>query len=253
MEPIGEILRSAREGKNITLREAEEATKIRFKYLAALENNDYDQIPGRVYVLGFLRNYADYLGLEARELTERYKKEYPAKDDIYSLAEDKNLITRPASQKTNYLLLVLGVIVFLWGVNWLYSSYQSYFDRTPLPPVTDVKPSPDPQPNEQEPTPPPEPQIEGIEVKIEAKGNCWTEVVTDAAGSFSFYGMLQAGDKQVFQGKKEISLRLGSAGMVDITVNGRTWPPLGATGEIIDIIFKPDSIPPDINEGDRDD
>lgn len=75
---IGSILREARERKNQSIQNAVEATKIRSKYLLALENGQFDLIPGQVYVKGFLRSYAKFLGLDGEELVNRLKAEAKA-------------------------------------------------------------------------------------------------------------------------------------------------------------------------------
>lgn len=73
MRGIGEDLRRRREARGITLEEAQAATKIRGRYLRALEEGEPEAIPGEVYVKGFLRAYADFLGLDGAAFVERYK------------------------------------------------------------------------------------------------------------------------------------------------------------------------------------
>lgn len=68
---IGPILRERREAMGVTLAEAEVATRIRQKYLSALEADEWDLVPGEVVGRGFLRNYATYLGLEPTEMIDR--------------------------------------------------------------------------------------------------------------------------------------------------------------------------------------
>jgi cytoskeleton protein RodZ len=70
---IGETLREARERKNLTLKDAEEATKIRLKYLQDLENENFENLPGRAYAIGFLKTYAKYLQIEDQALVEEFK------------------------------------------------------------------------------------------------------------------------------------------------------------------------------------
>ena len=72
---LGEMLRTAREAKGVDLTRVERETKIRERYLAALENGDYDDLPGAVYTRGFLRNYGAYLGLDGEELIDLYRLE----------------------------------------------------------------------------------------------------------------------------------------------------------------------------------
>jgi cytoskeletal protein RodZ len=75
---LGEVLRTAREAKGVDLARVERDTKIRERYLAALEAGDYEDLPGAVYTRGFLRNYAAYLGLEPEYLIDLYRLESSA-------------------------------------------------------------------------------------------------------------------------------------------------------------------------------
>jgi len=72
-ESVGEALRQAREARGISLAEAEEATKVRQKFLEALEQDDFQRLPGEVYRRGFLKSYAIYLGLDPEPLLARYR------------------------------------------------------------------------------------------------------------------------------------------------------------------------------------
>lgn len=78
MHEIGPQLRAAREAREISLEVAEEETKIRKKYLEALEAGTPEVIPGDVYARGFLRSYANWLGLDGNQLLERYKESQSA-------------------------------------------------------------------------------------------------------------------------------------------------------------------------------
>src|SRR5204862_7034867 len=73
MPEIGETLREARMRRRIDVAEAEAATKIRAKYLRALENEEWELLPGPTFVKSFLRTYADALGLDSRLVLEEYK------------------------------------------------------------------------------------------------------------------------------------------------------------------------------------
>lgn len=74
LNEIGELLRRRREELGLSLRDAQTATKIRWRYLEALERGDDSVIPGYVYAKGFLRTYAEYLGLDGWALVEAYKQ-----------------------------------------------------------------------------------------------------------------------------------------------------------------------------------
>jgi hypothetical protein len=76
MPGIGASLREARMRQRIDITEAEADTKIRGKYLRALENEEWALLPGPTFVKSFLRTYADYLGLDGRTLVEEFKLKY---------------------------------------------------------------------------------------------------------------------------------------------------------------------------------
>src|SRR6266436_2955005 len=95
MTDIGSTLREARIRARIDMSEVETRTKIRAKYLRAIENEEWDLLPGPVYVKSFLRTYGDYLGLDSRMLVEEYKARYEGPIDnesarpVASLARER--------------------------------------------------------------------------------------------------------------------------------------------------------------------
>lgn len=72
MKEIGAMLKAAREEKGLSLADLQMATKIRSQQLEALEAGDFHKLPGEVYVRGFLRNYAEHVGLDAEQILARY-------------------------------------------------------------------------------------------------------------------------------------------------------------------------------------
>jgi cytoskeletal protein RodZ len=88
MADIGTTLREARIRARIDITEVEARTKIRAKYLRAIENEEWDLLPGPVYVKSFLRTYGDFLGVDSRLLVDEYKRRYerPADQDLRPIA-----------------------------------------------------------------------------------------------------------------------------------------------------------------------
>jgi cytoskeleton protein RodZ len=77
-ESVGELLRRARQRRGKELAEVWRVLKIRTNYLAALEDGDFDELPDRGHTIGFVRSYAAYLGLNAKEIAGRWKEETAA-------------------------------------------------------------------------------------------------------------------------------------------------------------------------------
>lgn len=88
MFEIGSTLRDARVRRDISLQQAEDETKIRVKYIQAMENEDFDIMPGGTYVKGFLRTYAEYLDLDYQLLLDEF-------NDRYSTGEHKEHLIQP--------------------------------------------------------------------------------------------------------------------------------------------------------------
>src|ERR671915_1200028 len=88
MPEIGSTLRETRMRQRIDITDMEVRTKIRAKYLRALENEEWDLLPGSTYVKSFLRTYAEYLELDARMLVEEYRQRYerPSTQDLTPFA-----------------------------------------------------------------------------------------------------------------------------------------------------------------------
>ena len=123
---LGETLRAARERKGIALDQASEDTRIREKFLRALESDDAQSLPGAVYTRGFLRNYAEYLGLDVDVLVASFQAERPQADPPQRLEPIKP-IERRALIFTPRLVapavIAAGVVVF---AGWIYFQFTSF-------------------------------------------------------------------------------------------------------------------------------
>lgn len=91
METVGEILKNAREKKGLTIESLEKKTRIVSRYIEALENNEFDKLPGEIYVKGFIKTISDKLLLDSDKVLERYNlqiNEDRFEEDLYKY--DKN-------------------------------------------------------------------------------------------------------------------------------------------------------------------
>lgn len=122
---IGAVLRQAREMQSVSLEDVSALLKIREDHLQALENNDFDRLPGHVYAIGFIRTYATHLGLNAGELISLFKEatmSLPVEEASYNEASNE-----PISLG---LKLGLGVFaVFLVYLMWLIAGGAGTSDR----------------------------------------------------------------------------------------------------------------------------
>jgi cytoskeleton protein RodZ len=126
MADIGTTLREARIRARIDMTEVEASTKIRAKYLRAIENEEWDLLPGPVYVKSFLRTYGDFLGLDSRLLVDEYKRRYERPSDhelapISSLSRERERAARgpllPPWALIGLVLLAIVVALYVVGIN----------------------------------------------------------------------------------------------------------------------------------------
>lgn len=109
---LGEKLRDAREKKGVTLQDAAIATKIKTGYLRSLEEEDYDQLPPRAYVKGFLKIYAKYLALDYALLIDLYKESYEIPDAQMVFSSRKpSSVPLISSIKWKSLAGAVGVVI----------------------------------------------------------------------------------------------------------------------------------------------
>lgn len=122
---LGTVLRTAREARFIDLTRVERDTKIRVRYLLALERGDYPDLPGSVYTRGFLRNYGLYLGLDPEYLIDLYRLESGSAVERPSMASPRRpmaarqgrslVVSSGAIVAAILTLLVVAFVVYLVG------------------------------------------------------------------------------------------------------------------------------------------
>ena len=136
MPDIGASLREERMRSRIDITEIEAQTKIRAKYLRALENEEWDLLPGPTYVKTFLRTYADALGLDGRMLVEEYKLRHERLSDVdLQPIAPRSARDRARERRTRSRFPRLGLVVLVVAglVVALYALGQGADDKDPAP------------------------------------------------------------------------------------------------------------------------
>jgi cytoskeleton protein RodZ len=125
MADIGSTLRETRIRDKIDITVVEEATKIRAKYLRALENEEWAVLPGPTYVKSFLRTYAEFLGLDAHMIVEEYRARYEQPEDLEVPAFTqtgpvRSRVKAPGPPSRGVAITALGVgllvVLFILGI-----------------------------------------------------------------------------------------------------------------------------------------
>lgn len=122
MVEIGNTLREARTRQGLSIHDAEEATKIRTRYLQALEQEDFEVIPGSTFVMGFLRTYALYLQLDADALVEEYLSQHdPQFMDCHRLPtiRMRSRSSRSPSSRSSYVVVAILALIIILVLAWI--------------------------------------------------------------------------------------------------------------------------------------
>ena len=250
---IGRILRETRENNNLSLAEVEDATKIRKFYLAALENEDFQSLPGEVYTIGFIKAYARHLGLDHAPMVESFKSrgESPIPAGKTSVRKKRKTNKREENKGTflerhgwKILLVLIAALMILFV---LYQNGYFNFNRQSTNPASEsvsptvpngIEPSPGgstvepiiPAPG-QNPAPNSVAGEKELRIELVAHGDCWTLVNID--GKDTYNGTLKNGDKKTITAKNKVVLTLGSAGAVEVYRGGKSLGRLGEIGEVV--------------------
>jgi cytoskeletal protein RodZ len=123
MFEIGATLREARERRQLTWEQVEADTKIRAKYLRALEEEEFDSLPSGTYVRGFLRAYASYLGLDGRLFVDEYASRFGTRhdDELFRRRRERPM-TQPRESSSAVLVALIAVVAIgvLFFVAWRF-------------------------------------------------------------------------------------------------------------------------------------
>ncbi|MFA6492851.1 MAG: helix-turn-helix domain-containing protein [Patescibacteria group bacterium] len=125
---LGEKLRAFRKRKHLSLEQAEEETKVRVKYLDALERGSYGELPADVYVLGFLAKYAEFLGAPKEELIDCFHHERGTNNLPKNIAPEVQIKERKAYLTPRIIVLILvflGIVGFLGYIFYAIKNFTA--------------------------------------------------------------------------------------------------------------------------------
>jgi cytoskeleton protein RodZ len=252
MPDIGETLREARMRRRIDMAEVESATKIRAKYLRALENEEWGLLPGPTFVKTFLRTYAEYLELDARSLVEEYKLRYerPAHGEaapFAGLGGPRSRQPRPRPRRRSRAafgpaaVVVVGVLVVLGALYLLGVSGPDDGPGTPAggpeatatATATPTARAADKQRKRATPT--------RVALRLEATGDVYV-CLTDGTGKKLLDGVtLHAGDRSPRFSARRLHARFGNAN-ASMRVAGKRYPVAQST-KPVDYELRPGRAP----------
>jgi len=233
---IGTSLREARLRQGLDFPEIEQGTKIRAKYLRALEDEQFDVLPAQTYVKGFLRSYAEYLGLDGQLYVDEYNSRFVVGEEEQPSRPRRSAPpTRGVQVQSRVVLLTLlgiAAVTALVIVAWTRGEPQKV---TPvgLGNATQTRTH----------TAKPAVPVNTVRLIVRAKrGPCWLSVHRGSAtGSIMYQGTLEQGQDQLFTARR-LWITLDRPENLSMILNGRTH--LLPVGGVKTLIVTPRSIRP---------
>ncbi|WP_273845626.1 helix-turn-helix domain-containing protein [Rubrobacter calidifluminis] len=266
---IGEELRRAREERGLMLEDVERATKIRRRYLEGIEREDYGVMPAPVYVRGFVRTYADYLGLDGEEYARRMR-EYQATHLEEGVEEERVLGgedfaggdygsppplvssggIREAERRRRFsgssialpifaVVLLFVIVAAFYYLGRVYSpgvSANNHGGADKVHPAAGERQVQHSEHGKGHPAGGNQKTTRSLEARLDVSGGpSWLEVRSD--GEVVFVRTVEPGFSKTFTAKHEISITSGNAGAVRVRINGQNYGTLGDMGEVLTRTF----------------
>lgn len=267
METLGQELKRRREECKVSMKEVAEATRIGVRFLHAIENDDYNALPGGIYARSFIRAYAKYVNMDEEEAMARYRKQSQQNDEPdEQLPSYQDFATEPSQSS----LWVWGVALLLLvvGSAWAtlrYIDSRNNVPTTPTPPVAqNSKPEPPPAAANTtaavipSATPavateaavntaaiPPSPvavPADGFIMSLSAIGESWISVHTDDQPSGTLV-TLKAGETREFKATNKLKVTIGNLPGVQVKLNGQPARLPSSTGLVAtNVIIQKDNV-----------
>ena len=249
---LGSVISASRNAAGMSIDQLAEATSVRPGLLREMENDNFVNCGGETYARGHLRNIAVALKVNPETFLSLYIEEQSVEHrKIQDLLTETNVM-RPPKEKNNVSWKSLATIslacIVVAGVAQIVISNSKTVTVELMRPT----PSPSVSPSESAPSvesASPSANSEPVEVAMTgaivveitaSRGKSWI-FANDATGKTLFSGKIQLGSTRTIASDAIISLRIGNAGALDLTVNGKKMDSLGANGEVVNLSFDENS------------
>ncbi len=240
-DALGQRFRAAREARGLSLSDVAEQIRIRAVYLAAIEDESWSTIGAPVYIRGFLRTYARFLGMDPEEAVAAFNRTQPIPAEPAGLTSSAALERDPGARRRGSLVLwIAGTVAALLIAFVVYNELTlrrpevaaNAASPPPTSPVASTSSLPTSLATPARPSPAVEYGARSLALVLSAPS--WLRVTVD--GSVSIEGTFPAGTSKTFHGKNAL-VRIGNAGGVEIYVDGKDVGKLGKPGDVVEQSF----------------
>lgn len=229
--PIGERLRQAREAKGLSLDDVARQTRIPIRHLEHIEREEWDALPAITYSVGFVRNYANAVGLDGAAMGAELREQLGGARSAGATSTAYYEPADPARVPPRWIALAAALIAVLIVVGYLVWRHHAVGDADAVgPPAAEAPPptAPAPKPQAAAPTAQLTPASASGPVTLAASQDVWVRVYETGSDKTLFQGMMKAGQTwQVPATAQAPEIRTGRPNVLKITVGSTTIPPLG--------------------------
>jgi cytoskeletal protein RodZ len=251
MTNFGASFKKARESKGISLDRIAAETRISTRFLRAIENEEFHVLPGGIFNRGFVRTYAEKIGLDPEQAVNDYERlanvRAPGDTPLVSAARGEKKTDRRLYSAAIGGLVLLVIIFYL--VTRESSNTAQTASAPPSPPaavsapavVQPPLPTTPPETTSAAPEPEPASQSDNLRIDMEAKETTWVKVQVD--GTTANPGeILEPGMTRHFTAHNSILLAIGNAAGLDLKINDMPSKNLGKSGQVRELNITPDNL-----------
>jgi len=251
---IGQKLRSAREAQGLTLAQVYDRTKIPLNHLHAVEQGDLDELPEPVFIYGFIKRYAECIGLDGQVIADEFRRHveeasgngrknhnapvtpYYASSEYISKSKVK--VSVPVYKQWLFnSLIIMGVVgLITWFINTQQNNIANQTDpslnglRNATRGLAPVAPLPN-QPAQPATQPVTATQDTSQRLTLSATRHVWVEVKRISNGDSIYTGYLEQGDRRDFEDPQGLIVRAGDGGSLSVERQGKIEP-FGLNGKV---------------------
>ena len=263
MGSFGERLQREREMRGITLEEIADSTKIGTRSLRALEQEDFDKLPGGIFNKGFVRAYARYLGIDEEQAVVDFLAAAGEPEQPLPSPSPREKLAGAGSGGWSWAA-VLALVTLAAGGFAAWRLNLGPFASHAAPQIEPARPAPAVPPPAPASSPAqggaattageagaqpaagsmasPSSSGEGFVLLVRAKESSWVSITAD--GQVVMQGTLAAADTREVRAQKSVVLKLGNAAGVEVSYNHTVLPPLGRAQEVKTVVFTPEGLQP---------
>ncbi len=242
---IGTDVLSAREDAGLTLAEVSERTRIRATVIGEIESDNFAHCGGDIYARGHLRAIAAAVGADPVPWVAAYDAEHASTAPSVTEVFESETTAPRRRRGANWSAVMAAALVVAVGLVAVQIVSSSSDESRPTTTVAEPSPTPTPtDPGDGKPTDKPsqvaEAKRDEVVVKVTAlpADISWLQV-TRSDGSVLFTGEVGGGKSKTFRDKKRLSLVIGDAAAVELTVNGQDLGSPGPSGQVARLTFTP--------------